>query len=87
MHSQEILNFVLAMGAIVGGIAYATGQWIGAKRRGAADALGIAMQEVAAIKLRVDRMEKENTALKLEVDKLRQENELLRGLLLQRDGK
>jgi hypothetical protein len=80
----DALETILAAGAVVGGVAYALGQWVSARKRGASDALRIALEEVDAIKLRTDRLEKELHATQAELHEVRKENVTLRGLLVER---
>lgn len=82
---SEYINSALAAGALVAGIAYAIGQFISAKRRGEGDALSVAVQEVEAIKLRADRLEKELIGLQGEMHALRKENESLRSVITTRN--
>jgi hypothetical protein len=84
---SETFNGLLAAGAVVGGVAYAFGQWISARKRGGSDALHIAVEEVSAIKIRVDRLEIENKGLRDEISTLHRENQTLRGLLTLQSSK
>lgn len=86
MNLSEIMNSALAVGAILGGVAYALGQWMSARKRGSSDALRIAVEEVNAIKIRVERIEKENIDLHIELASLKKENKLLRDLLTVQDA-
>lgn len=79
--SSDLLNSVLAIGAITGGIAYAIGQYVSSRKRGVGDALGIALAEVEAMKGKTERLEKEMVALQAEIHGLKTENATLRDLV------
>ena len=81
---NDLLNTFLAAGALLGGIAYAIGQLVSSRKRGQSDAMAIAIQEVEAIKLRSDRLEKELVSLQAEMHALRTENATLRELIVTR---
>lgn len=81
MSTDEIINWVLVVGVIVGGIGYAVGQFTSQKRRGQSDALDIALKEIEALRIRAERQEDDMRKMHLEVTKLRAENESLRSLL------
>jgi len=72
---------VLTIGIIVGGIAYAIGQIITSRRKGQSDALSIALQEVEAIRIKADRLDRELVAVQAEVHALQKENATLRDLI------
>jgi hypothetical protein len=77
---------ILTIGVIIGGIAYFVGQVVSSRKKGAGDALRIALDEVAAVKIRADRFEKELVAVQAQVHSLEKENGTLRELLVSRDG-
>lgn len=62
------LTLLIAIGAILGGMGYATGQFLSSRRKGVADALSTALDEVAAMRLRGDRLHEEMAAMKAKYD-------------------
>ena len=78
------LQSIMTAAVFIGGIAYALGQVISSRRRGQGEALTIALQEIEAVKVRADRLEKELEATKAEVHELRKENVTLREVLVSR---
>lgn len=79
------LQDVMTLGLFVGGAAYAVGQIISSRRRGQGEALTIALQEIEAVKVRADRLEREQVALQAQVHALEKENATLRELIVTRD--
>lgn len=79
--ANEVFNGVLTVGAIVGGVAYALGQLLSSRKRGGNDALRIAIDEVDAIKIRADRLEKEGVVQQGRIHELEKENGLLRSMV------
>jgi hypothetical protein len=65
----------------MGGIAYAIGQVVSSRRKSVSDALAIALNEVAAIRLRADRFEEELHLQAQQMAELRAENITLRSLI------
>lgn len=89
-NAGDSINFAVAVGALLAGIGYAAGQLLSSKKKGQSDALGIALEEVEAIKIRADRLEKELDEVKDAMQDLRKENEVLRSVISSRndlDGK
>ena len=81
MDTQGILNWILVVGIIVGGIGYAIGQFSSQKRRGQSDALDVALKEIEALRVRAERQDAEIKQMHMEITKLRAENESFRALL------
>lgn len=83
--SDALLNRILIVGTIIGGIAYAWGQFRSQRGRGASEALTTAMAEFAAMKLRADRLEQDLATVNLRLRDLEGENSILRGLIATRN--
>lgn len=80
----DIINFAIAVGALLGGIGYAVGQLLSSRKKGQSEALRIAVEEVEAIKIRADRLEKELASVQTEIQELRKENAILRSVISSR---
>lgn len=81
MTLNDIISAALGVGALFGGIGYAVGQFLSSRRRGVADSLATALDEVKAISLRADRFEDELHRQAQDMAELRAENVTLRSLL------
>lgn len=79
--TQEWLSSLLGAGVMFGGIGYAVGQFFSQRRKSISDSLSTALDEVAAVSLRADRLEEEMHKQATEMAGLRQENGILRGLV------
>lgn len=78
---DSLLQIVLAIGVIVGGLGYAVGQFMSQRRKGGSDALTTAIEEVQAIRIRTDRLEREVGELQEANLRLASENKTMRELL------
>lgn len=65
----------------IGGIGYSVGAFIQQRRKAASDALGIALQEIAALRVRIDRQQEEIGSLTVSMERVDAENTTLRELL------
>lgn len=81
MTLDSALNIVLVLGVVLGGIGYAMGQFLSQRRKGAGEALSVALQEVSALKIRADRLAYELEQVRTDMRKLHAENQTLRNLL------
>ena len=86
MDAQGTLNVILIVGVIVAGIGYAAGQFLTQRRKGAADALGVALDEIAALTVRADRLAADVRDLSAQLTAVRAENQTLRGLIVDLRG-
>lgn len=77
----SMFSIVLSTGAVLGGIGYAVGQFISARRKGIADSLGTALDEIEVIKARAARLETELFKQAQEMGELKGENATLRSVL------
>lgn len=75
------LSLTLGAGAILGGVGYALGQFISARRKGVADSLATALDEIRIARDRIARLEAEMHHQAEETAALRAENAILRGLV------
>jgi hypothetical protein len=78
---QSALNVILVIGVILGGVGYALGTFVSQKRKGTAEALGVALDEIAALRVKAERQDQELLVMRGELAALRAENETLRSLL------
>lgn len=83
--AQDTLNGFFGIGAAVGGIGYMLGQFFSSRKKGTGESLNIALNEVAAVKTKADRLEKDVVALQGQVHALEKENITLREVLATRD--
>lgn len=81
VQATDTLNTIIGAGAILGGIGYAVGQFLSSRRKGVADSLATALNEITALNQRADRLEEQLTDQSAEVTNLKQENMLLRSLV------
>ena len=65
----------------IGGIGYSVGAFVQQRRKAAGDALGIALQEIQALRVRIDRQAEELAALSVSMERVAAENTTLRELL------
>ena len=86
MDAQGTLNVILIVGVIVAGIGYAAGQFLTQRRKGASDALGVALDEIAALTVRADRLAADVRDLSAQLTAVRAENQTLRGLIVDLRG-
>ena len=76
-----LLNTLLIIGVILGGIGYAVGQFASQRRKGQSDALQVALSEIDALRVRAERQQDELTKLREDVARLHAENVTLREVL------
>lgn len=81
MTLDGVINVVLVLGVILGGIGYAVGQFTSQRRKGQSEALTVALGEIDALRVRAERQDREVMALRTDVDRLTVENESFRSLL------
>lgn len=81
MDVQPLLNTIVLVGVIIAGLGYALGQFWAQRRRGTADALQVALDEISALQVRADRQQREIADLRVRVGELTQENQTLRSLI------
>jgi archaellum component FlaC len=79
--TPDILNLVLGVGVVLGGIGYAVGQFFSARRKGVSDSLATALNEISALNSRAERLEKLAASQASEMANLKSENALLRNLV------
>ena len=75
------LDTIMAVGLVLGGIGYAVGQFTAQRRKGTAEALHVALDEIAALRVRTERQESELMLVKGDLAAVRAENDTLRSLL------
>lgn len=78
MDWQQLLTIAVVF---VGGVGYAIGTFLQQRRKAASDALGIALQEIDALRVRIDRQADELSELRVTMERVSAENETLRSLL------
>lgn len=71
----------LSAAVLIAGISYALGQFFAGRRKGLAEALETALNEVRAVQLRADRLEDEMHRMAQEMAEVKQENVVLRGVV------
>lgn len=82
---ENWVSFALGAGALMGGIGYAAGQFLSARRRALGDSLETALNELSAMKTRADRLEGEVGELRGKVQRLGEENNVLRSAIASGD--
>ena len=81
MDVQGALNLILIVGVILAGIGYAVGTFLTQRRKGAADALAVALDEIEELRTRADRLADEMTTMRTELAKISAENHPMREIL------
>jgi len=74
-------QLVTIMVVFVGGIGYAVGTFLQQRRKAAGDALAIALQEIEALRVRIDRQAGELGEMRVAMERVSAENDTLRSLL------
>lgn len=69
------------LGVILGGIGYAAGQFLSQRRKGAGEALAVALDEIKAVQTKADRLTREVEQMRGELTRLEAENRTLRNVL------
>lgn len=81
MSSAEFVSIAVGASTILGGIAFAIGQFLSARRKGLQESLSTAVAEIAVLNGKLSRLEGEMRAMHEEMSKLRQENRTLRSVI------
>lgn len=68
MDPRDFITLIALIGVVLGGLGYAAGVFLSSRRRGVSDALSTALDEVAAMRLRADRLAEEVANLRKKHD-------------------
>ena len=80
--AETVLDQAVTIGLIASGVGYAIGQLFRSRRQALSDSLATALDEVSAIRIKVERLEAEINRQNGIIDKLQKEKQVLRSLTM-----